>query len=89
MDEANSIPISALQHWCYCQRQCALIHQEQVFAENVHSLRGQAVHSVVDRPGFETRAGFRVERALGLEVNRSTWERRKGLLQFRRQPVGG
>ena len=64
MDEADSILISALQHWCYCQRQCALIHQEQVFAENVHTLRGQAVHSVVDRPGFETRAGFRVERAL-------------------------
>ena len=65
MDEADSIFISALRHWCYCQRQCALIHQEQAFAENVHTLRGQAVHSVVDRPGFETRAGFRVERALG------------------------
>lgn len=24
-----------------------------------------------------------------IEVNRQTWERRKGLLQFRRQPVGG
>lgn len=48
----------------YCPRQCALIHQEQVFAENVHTLRGQAVHRAVDTPGLELRAGCRIERAL-------------------------
>ena len=58
------IALSALQHWMYCPRQCALIHQEQAFAENVHTLRGQAVHKAVDTPGFEARAGYRVERAL-------------------------
>ena len=60
----DPIPLSALQHWCYCPRQCALIHVEQVFAENIHTLRGQAVHQQVDQPGVETRAGLRVERAL-------------------------
>jgi CRISPR-associated exonuclease Cas4 len=68
------IPLSALQHWCYCPRQCALIHQEQAFAENVHTLRGQAVHSAVDAPGFETRAGLRVERSLPV------WSERLGLI---------
>ena len=58
------IALSALQHWMYCPRQCALIHQEQAFAENVHTLRGQAVHKTVDTPGFEARSGYRVERAL-------------------------
>ena len=58
------VPISALQHWCYCPRQCALIHVEQVFADNLHTQRGQAVHKLVDQPGVETRAGLRVERAL-------------------------
>lgn len=61
---AESIALSALQHWCYCPRQCGLIHLEQVFDENVHTLRGQAVHSTVDLPSMEIRAGLRVERAL-------------------------
>lgn len=63
-DEPDPLPISALQHWCYCPRQCALIHQEQAFAENVHTLRGQAVHARADTPGLEVRPGLRIERAL-------------------------
>ena len=61
-DARDPIALSALQHWMYCPRQCALIHQEQAFAENVHTLRGQAVHKTVDTPGFEARSGLRVER---------------------------
>ncbi len=68
------IPLSALQHWCYCARQCALIHVEQAFAENVFTLRGQAVHSRVDQPGIEVRAGLRIARALPL------WSERLGLI---------
>ena len=64
--ELDQIPLSALQHWVYCPRQCGLIHLEQVFDENVHTLRGQAVHAKVDRPGVETAKGIRVERALPL-----------------------
>lgn len=64
--ELEQIPLSALQHWCYCPRQCGLIHLEQVFDENVHTLRGQAVHAKVDQPGVETAKGLRVERALPL-----------------------
>lgn len=64
MDTSDPIPLSALQHWRYCPRQCALIHLEQVFEDNIHTLRGQAVHARVDQPGIELRAGLRVERAL-------------------------
>lgn len=74
MLDIDSIPLSALQHWCYCPRQCMLIHAEQAFAENVHTLRGQAVHSRVDEPGVETRAGVRVARAVPL------WSERLGLV---------
>lgn len=35
MDDRDPIPISALQHWCYCPRQCGLIHLEQAFEENL------------------------------------------------------
>jgi CRISPR-associated exonuclease Cas4 len=64
--ELEQVPLSALQHWCYCPRQCGLIHLEQVFDENVYTLRGQAVHAKADQPGVETAKGVRVERALPL-----------------------
>jgi len=64
--EPEQVPLSALQHWQYCPRQCGLIHLEQVFDDNVHTLRGQAVHAKVDQPGVETAKGVRVERALPL-----------------------
>jgi CRISPR-associated exonuclease Cas4 len=73
-DQDGPIPLSALQHWAYCPRQCALIHQEQAFTDNVHTARGQAVHHLVDQPGVETKAGVRVERSLPL------WSERLGLI---------
>lgn len=66
----DPIPLSALQHWAYCPRQCALIHVEQVFEENIFTQRGQALHKRVDDPGFEIRDGLRVERALPLFCDR-------------------
>jgi CRISPR-associated exonuclease Cas4 len=66
MDEPEPIPLSALQHWAYCPRQCALIHIEQAFDDNLHTLRGNALHTQVDQPGLQTERGRRVERALPL-----------------------
>ena len=66
MAETDPIPLTALQHWAYCPRQCGLIHLEQAFADNIHTARGQAVHHLVDTPGYEIRSGVRVERALPL-----------------------
>ena len=66
MDEPDPIPLSALQHWAYCPRQCALIHLEQAFDDNLHTLRGNAVHTRVDAPGVDTAKGVRTERALPL-----------------------
>jgi CRISPR-associated exonuclease Cas4 len=74
MEEADLIAISALQHWAYCPRQCGLIHLEQAFDENLHTLRGQAVHAAVDQPGLELRNGLRVEKALPI------WSDRHGLI---------
>ncbi|MBK1621693.1 CRISPR-associated protein Cas4 [Lamprobacter modestohalophilus] len=71
---SDPIAISALQHWGYCPRQCALIHQEQAFADNVHTARGQAVHRLVDLPGDVNKAGIKIERALPL------WSERLGLI---------
>jgi CRISPR-associated exonuclease Cas4 len=74
MSAPEPIPISALQHWSYCPRQCALIHVEQVFADNVHTARGHAVHKLVDEPGAERSGTVRIERAMPL------WSERLGLI---------
>lgn len=70
----DSIMISALEHWSYCPRQCALIHVEQTFDENLYTLRGRAVHKRVDEPETEEQAGVRIERALPL------WSKALGLI---------
>lgn len=58
------VPVSALEHYAYCPRQCALIHVEQTFEDNLWTVRGQLVHERVDQPTVEVRDGMRAERAL-------------------------
>lgn len=73
-DEAQLVMISALEHWSYCPRQCALIHLEQTFDENLYTLRGRLLHDRVDDPTGEMQGGVRIERALPL------WSARLGLV---------
>jgi CRISPR-associated exonuclease Cas4 len=70
----DPIMISALEHYSYCPRQCALIHVEQTFDENIYTQRGQAVHRRVDEVKTEYQEGIRIERALPL------WNNRLGLV---------
>jgi CRISPR-associated exonuclease Cas4 len=72
--EDDLVMISALEHYSYCPRQCALIHVEQTFDENLYTLRGRAVHERVDEPVVDFQEGVRVERALPL------WSKRLGLI---------
>jgi CRISPR-associated exonuclease Cas4 len=60
------VMLSALQHFVYCPRQFALIHLEQVWEENIFTLRGLRVHERVDTPTHELIEGVRVERSLSL-----------------------
>lgn len=69
----QDIMISAIEHHSYCPRQCALIHLEQIFDENVFTLRGRTVHERVDTPTYEMQGTLRIERALPL------WSEQYGL----------
>lgn len=82
MAETDPIPLSALQHWAYCPRQCGLIHLEQAFADNLHTARGQAVHHLVDTPGYEIKSGVRVERALPVWSDRLNLIGKADLVEF-------
>lgn len=60
------IAISALQHYAYCPRQFALIHIEQVWAENRFTAEGQVLHQRVDSNEVEQRGSVRYERSVSL-----------------------
>ena len=60
------IPLSALQHYLFCPRQCALIHVEQIWAENAATAEGRLLHERADAGGGETRPGVRIARGLAL-----------------------
>ena len=70
----DPIMISALEHYNYCPRQCALIHVEQTFDENLYTMRGRAVHDRADEVVTELQEGIRIEKALPL------WSKRLGLV---------
>ena len=82
MTETDPIPLSALQHWAYCPRQCGLIHLEQTFVDNIHTARGKTVHHLVDEPGYEMKAGIKVERALPLWSDRLNLIGKADLVEF-------
>ncbi|MBK8908511.1 MAG: CRISPR-associated protein Cas4 [Rhodospirillales bacterium] len=42
--EDDLIPLSALQHYLFCPRQCALIHVEQQWEENLYTAEGRILH---------------------------------------------
>lgn len=65
--EDDLLPISALQHLVFCERQCALIHIEGLWEENVLTAQGRVLHEKVhnDDEG-EVRAGVRIARGLRL-----------------------
>jgi len=71
--EEEPIPLSALQHYVFCPRQCALIHLDRAWEENLYTLRGRRLHDRADRPESLLRDGCRVEYALPL------WSERYGL----------
>jgi CRISPR-associated exonuclease Cas4 len=64
--EDDLIPISALQHALFCERQYALIHLEQLWEENRFTAEGRVLHERVDAEHHESRKSFRQE--FGLAV---------------------
>lgn len=64
--DSNTIPLSALQHWLFCPRQCALIHVERLWEENRFTAEGRLLHEKADKPGKSCRDGVETLRALPL-----------------------
>jgi len=64
--ESQLLPISALQHLVFCERQCALIHVERLWAENWLTAEGQVMHKRAHDGPTEVRGAVRIVRGVAL-----------------------
>jgi CRISPR-associated exonuclease Cas4 len=60
-DTDDLIQLSALQHIVFCPRQCALIHNEQVWSESMLTAEGRLMHERVHEEKRESRRDVRIE----------------------------
>lgn len=82
MDDLNPVMISALNHYLYCPRRCALVHVEQVWSENLYTMRGNDVHEHVDEISSHELVGVRYERALPIWSTRLNLVGKADLVEF-------
>ena len=64
--EDDLLMLSSLQHFMYCERQCALIHIEQIWSENVFTAEGRIMHDKADSNKFESRGNVRIDYSVPL-----------------------
>lgn len=70
IDDDELVMMSSLQHYCFCPRQCALIHVEESWRENYLTASGRLLHERVDRRGSESRGEIKTLTALRLVSRR-------------------
>lgn len=81
--EDEIVLVSAIEHFSYCPRQCALIYVERVFDENIFTLRGRHAHERVDESVGRQDEGVAVETGLRLWSNRLGLQGKGDLVEFR------
>ena len=82
------IMISALQHYVFCPRQCALIHVEQTWEESGRTAEGRILHERVHEEGNEMRSGVRIERGVSLRSLRLGLIGKADVVEFHRREDG-
>jgi len=82
------IAISALSHYSYCPRRCALIHIEQAWTENLFTAEGRIMHERVHEEGRESRGNVRIEYGVALRSLRLGLIGKADVVEFHRQADG-
>ena len=80
--EDDLLMISALQHYLFCKRQCALIHIEQQWEENRFTAEGRILHERVHTAGLESRGDLRLEYDLALRSLKLGLSGRSDVVEF-------
>jgi len=66
-NEDDLLPISGLQHLIFCKRQCALIHIEEIWVENVLTAEGRILHENVHCEKSSENPLYKIEYSLPLK----------------------
>lgn len=80
--ESELLPLSGLQHMMYCPRQWALIHLEDIWAENRWTAEGRLLHEKADSNEVEVRPGIRIVRGLYIQSLRLGLSGRTDVVEF-------
>lgn len=83
--EDDLIQLSALQHFMYCERQCALIHIEQLWSENLFTAEGRVMHDKVDTANSEVRGRVRIDYGVPLRSLRLGLIGKADVVEFHKQ----
>ena len=86
--EDDLLPVSALQHLLFCERQCALIHIEQAWSENLFTAQGRILHEKVHSETAERRKDIRVEYGMPLRSLRIGLAGKADVIEFHRRQDG-
>ena len=86
--EDELVPISALQHFSFCPRVCALIHIERIWQENLLTAQGRAMHEKAHSGESETRGNVRISRSVALRSLELGVSGVADVVEFHRQPDG-
>jgi len=81
--ESELLPLSALQHLAFCERQWGLIHLEQQWSENRLTAEGRLLHENADSDSTELRDGVRISRGLRIRSLRYGIAGRADVVEFR------
>lgn len=87
-NEDDYIMLSALQHYLFCPRQCALIHLEQSWAENSLTAQGRLLHERVHESARERRGNLLIVRGLRLASARLGLSGQADAVEFHQDPAG-
>lgn len=87
--EDELLPLSALQHLLFCERQCALIHIEQAWEENRYTAEGRIMHERVDTPHGESRGNVRIATGVALRSLRLGLTGKADVVEFHRRAAPG
>lgn len=82
--EEELIAISALNHYTYCPRRCALIHIEQIWDENRATAEGRIMHEKVHEQDRESRGNVRIEYGVPLRSLRLGLNGKADVVEFHR-----
>ena len=84
-DPADLITLSALQHYLFCPRQCALIHIEQIWEENLYTAEGRLLHEKADSGNVEIRGDMKTATGLPLRSLELGLAGRADVVEFHRR----